>query len=94
LPENGEDNFRSIDNKKGTVARTKYNSSTSQQPTFQPEINKKSTKLAPQKAPIFSNARYQKEMEERNLKMEQLRLKRQAELQEKETREEEELAKN
>ena len=73
-------------------ARQNYQSNAPQQPTFKPEINKKSTKLAPQKAPIFSNERYQKEIEDRNQKLEQKRLKRQLELEEKELREQEELA--
>ena len=64
-------------------------------PTFRPEINKKSSKLASQRqqAPLFSNERYQKTLEERNQKLEALKRRREAELAQKEQEEQEEIAK-
>lgn len=54
--------------------------SQSLQPSFKPQINKKSSKLTQQKAPIYSTARYKQELEERNQKMEALKQRRQDEL--------------
>ena len=79
-----------IDNRKtgGTTGRSSNPQILgNEKPSFKPEINRKSQKMVQQKAPIFSSARYQKELEERNAKMETLKQKRQAELQQKELQE-------
>ena len=52
-----------------------------------------SNKMVKERAPIFSDSRYQKELEERNIRMEIKRKEREDELQLKELLEAEELAK-
>ena len=49
-----------------------------QKPSFKPEINKRSARIASQKksAPLYSNERYKKTLNERNQKMEELKRKR------------------
>ena len=59
-------NFTSVDNRKSAVRASQP---APEQPSFKPETNKKRTKLTSQREPIFSSARYQKEIETRNQKL-------------------------